>query len=1033
MRIESLNLRDFRCFADQQVDLSADVTAIHGRNGVGKTTIFDAIELALTGQVDHLDGYSDNTDPWSRVSGSDNPIIKLSMSDQSENIWIKYVGTRGDPAHSSFSSSYGDPNVSEFLFQRLLNPDYSDQRRTKSFAVDLLRASLLLTQDEIRGFIETEPENRTRILSALGGSALLQRRLKKARAVLDEASKRQRSVQQQVNSKKPQLDDLRRELGELEGRMQSLREQIGDDQVDTSQVLTAFREAGIDLPDGISHEEIVCDLQIVGVLIGMCNSRLEHVRKQREDLAVIDTRAEEHAQRLVRWIAVNRDVELATKEEETRRQVLKQAQDTLAEKDETVRQISTRLKALRDRKYKLEQMFSIREQIKQMRTDAEELLFQQAETQKAVESARMTQTEIQQELVGLQASISESRDLQSAAESRQSQLNKLLLGMDDYETAVAEDRTLKVRCAELATELTNISDLITELETRIADIQEEVRNREYELASRKSLADELGSLITRISDHVEGAECPLCGHDHGVPDSLQMAMRAQLTRIHPEITASTRLLQESTDKLKHAELTCNERKTARDQLRADLDAKRSRQAQLHELYRAFEQQIASLNIEPNHVQLRNAIHEADTKVSTHRDTCTSLTEMIRVLTDKKKDYTEQLNTSTDIVDDLASRLSKTRAKIVRFEEQLSTIGFAPVDMGLAGEDLITAIAEAGAQIDKIATEYSALVQQQEMMLSGCNDCMNDLQNQQQQKKRLEVDRQELARDIENYRTACKGIGLPADACIDEVDKQRALLDRKTEKIYSALHIVELAKQIADREHLDNETQGIRQRVASLEREIAENNHELLQLQKAEATAVEWVKLLSRSVNGVVDDRIYTHAPTINRLFKSMIPAPYHFDKIRMDRIPSDGGIRLGLVYRSSSSSAGEPRYFLSSAQANVLALSVFLAISTNQQASRLQTILLDDPVQHLDDLDAVAFLDTLRIVALGGLGTRKQVIMSTCDKELYLMVLRKFAPLSHADKLRVTGISLLEGGINGPDLCYDMGGPDNRRLFDVAG
>ena len=49
MRIKSVTLENFRCFRETKLDLSADIVAIYGRNGVGKTAIFDAFEFALLG------------------------------------------------------------------------------------------------------------------------------------------------------------------------------------------------------------------------------------------------------------------------------------------------------------------------------------------------------------------------------------------------------------------------------------------------------------------------------------------------------------------------------------------------------------------------------------------------------------------------------------------------------------------------------------------------------------------------------------------------------------------------------------------------------------------------------------------------------------------------------------------------------------------------------------------------------------------------------------------------------------------------
>jgi len=152
----------------------------------------------------------------------------------------------------------------------------------------------------------------------------------------------------------------------------------------------------------------------------------------------------------------------------------------------------------------------------------------------------------------------------------------------------------------------------------------------------------------------------------------------------------------------------------------------------------------------------------------------------------------------------------------------------------------------------------------------------------------------------------------------------------------------------------------------------------------------------------------------------MVPCPYLFEEIEMRR--SNRGVHLGLRYRDQVRAPAEPKFFLSEAQANVLALAVFLSFAGSQQWSRLETIFLDDPVQHLDDLDAVAFLDNLRAVALE---RRKQVIVSTCDQNLYLLMIRKFRVIGK-EGINFRGISLLENGGNAPEVVYDVGGPSLR-------
>src|SRR4051812_351281 len=53
MQLSFLEICGFRGFRDKiRIDFGGGFTVISGRNGVGKSTLFDAVEFALTGAID---------------------------------------------------------------------------------------------------------------------------------------------------------------------------------------------------------------------------------------------------------------------------------------------------------------------------------------------------------------------------------------------------------------------------------------------------------------------------------------------------------------------------------------------------------------------------------------------------------------------------------------------------------------------------------------------------------------------------------------------------------------------------------------------------------------------------------------------------------------------------------------------------------------------------------------------------------------------------------------------------------------------
>ncbi|MDQ1233393.1 exonuclease SbcC [Paenibacillus sp. SORGH_AS306] len=68
----------------------------------------------------------------------------------------------------------------------------------------------------------------------------------------------------------------------------------------------------------------------------------------------------------------------------------------------------------------------------------------------------------------------------------------------------------------------------------------------------------------------------------------------------------------------------------------------------------------------------------------------------------------------------------------------------------------------------------------------------------------------------------------------------------------------------------------------------------------------------------------------------------------------------------------------SQAQLNILALSTFLGIGLTQKYSIFNQLLLDDPIQSMDDLNTLAFIDVLRAI-LDSESNKKRLIISTHD------------------------------------------------------
>ena len=71
MRLQSAVIEGFRGFVNRvEIDLAADVVILHGPNGVGKTSLLDAVLWALTGRIER---FADKGNPVSLTPAKASP------------------------------------------------------------------------------------------------------------------------------------------------------------------------------------------------------------------------------------------------------------------------------------------------------------------------------------------------------------------------------------------------------------------------------------------------------------------------------------------------------------------------------------------------------------------------------------------------------------------------------------------------------------------------------------------------------------------------------------------------------------------------------------------------------------------------------------------------------------------------------------------------------------------------------------------------------------------------------------------------
>lgn len=125
MRIKKVYIKNFKGVRDKKIiDFSDGTTLLSGPNGFGKTTIFDVIELCITGELERIKKNSnvtkDNKDykkPFYQNETGKDVVIKVWLEHEEENLIIVRFLSR---IHSGTSTGRGRKNkVSDFKLLKL--------------------------------------------------------------------------------------------------------------------------------------------------------------------------------------------------------------------------------------------------------------------------------------------------------------------------------------------------------------------------------------------------------------------------------------------------------------------------------------------------------------------------------------------------------------------------------------------------------------------------------------------------------------------------------------------------------------------------------------------------------------------------------------------------------------------------------------------------------------------------------------------------------------------------------------------------
>ena len=205
-------------------------------------------------------------------------------------------------------------------------------------------------------------------------------------------------------------------------------------------------------------------------------------------------------------------------------------------------------------------------------------------------------------------------------------------------------------------------------------------------------------------------------------------------------------------------------------------------------------------------------------------------------------------------------------------------------------------------------------------------------------------------------------------------------------------------------------------LASASTELREIEAEVRGRQATGRVADTIIDGLRETASEVVSTKLLRAVPLLKRIYARIDPHPAFRDiGLRMWVHYGRGRLAITLHDAVADRSVESPLSVLSSSQMNALAVSIFLALNLGVKTLPLGAIILDDPLQSLDDVNLLGLIDLLRRAR-----EKRQLLVSTHDPRFSALLERKLRPVMEEQKTRLIRLE-----------SWDRRGPVVRQT-DVA-
>ena len=980
IRVRSVNIEGFRAYRrKRELSFGEDLTILYGPNGFGKTSVFDAIDFAFTGEIGRLQTRSEAR--FRRVAahldnrnGGGGVALAVEIDGDTHQL-VRRVTDRKKAELDGISLDR------KATLERLTGWRGPGADRIENM-ISLFRATHLFSQEHQELAREFHPECRlsSEVVARLLAYEDYHATRAKVSDIYDIAKKEIRALDVEIEKTARQAEE---ESEELESLGRALQGESSNEDLSAliDDIAKRIVAVGIEIASREAKTETVrswraaletrsSNLQRQSKVLRACAGLLEELPRRREELARAEARLEKLKSKVTQAAKRTRE-----------------ARERLRERTAKVDRLGGRLKYLvgrRDTLAWVEENEGVHAGLRAEVASASERLARKASDLDGLGDREKF----------LSARLKERESRRAAATRALGKTQSKLQRAKTILEGIAGWQEKTKRLGSIGEEQERLKKTMLEVQRsakrlraeRKAAVEDEYRLSET-IGAIEAKRGELSDLVGTLEGHIEGGVCPTCGQDHGSRRRLLDRISAQLRqKVATDERVSRDAVRTRIEELHSSIEEVEGRGGLATRQFAELSEGKDMVVTEIDAFRGLIEEFTVLaGDDPDAARKEVAAQFGllETQIGDWKAEAASAAEEWQTARREWEATARSIRQLQEEVNEFRNKqegVSKRLERLLKNQRNQGDVGLGSSEETVREQKRLTEAEVTSTR--KLLEREKEAIQRDEESLSVSKAVLASTEEESSTLVQEIAKLGDRRRKIESVLT---------DAEVKTDEDQEAVLDRARVVVEKASVVNGLIEDVAGVE-LVIDAATTRAAYRRLQSRLAERRTAMTELMSKRRANARWLEYF-REVLELVASEQDTAVSRFTReygprtsVIQRRLRSVYGFDDVA---IRNEGSKILVRVSRDGR--LLRPTDYFSQSQQQTLLLGLFLAACVSQTWSGLAPVFLDDPIAHFDDLNIFAFLDLIDGLLNDYGAGKRQFVLSTCDEKFLELAREKFA------------------------------------------